>query len=248
MFDIHKVKPVHGWREFIGEVGIIVLGVLIALGAEQVIEHLHWESKVASAQQALRSELADGYLSAAERIIEAPCLNAQLDVLKARVLKSGATLAAAPLYNTPFGPSVYRYPSRTWDDTIWQSTISEQVSSHIDQDKRQQLAYAYNSIALLRRLNEAEDSASGLMETLDTPLPLDPTLRGHFIELIEAERQRTNFMALVAGQVMDYERGVVVDLPHALHDRQWLEALWRPAGTVRFCRAHGLPLAPIPEK
>ena len=31
-------KPIHGWREFAGEVGIIVLGVLIALGAQQVAE------------------------------------------------------------------------------------------------------------------------------------------------------------------------------------------------------------------
>ena len=30
----HLPKPLHGWREFAGEVGIIVLGVLIALGAE----------------------------------------------------------------------------------------------------------------------------------------------------------------------------------------------------------------------
>jgi hypothetical protein len=28
----HLPKPLHGWREFIGEVGIIVIGVLIALG------------------------------------------------------------------------------------------------------------------------------------------------------------------------------------------------------------------------
>ena len=27
-------KPLHGWRQFAGEVGIIVLGVLIALGAQ----------------------------------------------------------------------------------------------------------------------------------------------------------------------------------------------------------------------
>lgn len=27
--------PLHGWREFAGEVGVIVLGVLIALGAQQ---------------------------------------------------------------------------------------------------------------------------------------------------------------------------------------------------------------------
>ena len=40
----HLPKPLHGWREFAGEVGIIVLGVLIALGAEQLVEAAHWRS------------------------------------------------------------------------------------------------------------------------------------------------------------------------------------------------------------
>src|SRR3954463_2645473 len=31
-------KPLHGWREFAGEVGIIVIGVLIALSAEEVVQ------------------------------------------------------------------------------------------------------------------------------------------------------------------------------------------------------------------
>ena len=34
----HLPKPLHGWREFAGEVGIIVVGVLIALAAEQVVK------------------------------------------------------------------------------------------------------------------------------------------------------------------------------------------------------------------
>lgn len=34
----HLPKPLHGWREFSGEVGIIVIGVLIALGAQQVVQ------------------------------------------------------------------------------------------------------------------------------------------------------------------------------------------------------------------
>jgi len=33
--QVHVPKPLHGWREFAGEVGILVLGVLIALGAER---------------------------------------------------------------------------------------------------------------------------------------------------------------------------------------------------------------------
>ncbi|MBV9062475.1 MAG: hypothetical protein JOY77_06055, partial [Alphaproteobacteria bacterium] len=39
--DIHKPKPIRNWREFLKEVGIIVLGVSIALGAEQAVEAIH---------------------------------------------------------------------------------------------------------------------------------------------------------------------------------------------------------------
>ena len=38
---IHVPKPLHGWRALAGEVGIIVIAVLIALAAEQAVEALH---------------------------------------------------------------------------------------------------------------------------------------------------------------------------------------------------------------
>jgi hypothetical protein len=38
----HMPKPIHGWRQFFGEVGIIVVGVLIALSAEQIVEERTW--------------------------------------------------------------------------------------------------------------------------------------------------------------------------------------------------------------
>lgn len=56
---VHLPKPIHGWREFFGEVGIIVLGVLIALGAEQVVEAVHWEHKVAAIRASLTGELSN---------------------------------------------------------------------------------------------------------------------------------------------------------------------------------------------
>ena len=45
----HLPKPIHGWRAFVGEVAIIVLGVLIALGAEQAVQSIEWREKVAAA-------------------------------------------------------------------------------------------------------------------------------------------------------------------------------------------------------
>ena len=50
--EIHKPKRVHNWRELLSEVGVVVIGVLIALGAEQVVEDIHWSKEVASARRA----------------------------------------------------------------------------------------------------------------------------------------------------------------------------------------------------
>jgi len=52
----HLPKPLHGWREFAGEVGIIVIGVLIALGAEQGVEALHNRAQVHEAIDKLHAE------------------------------------------------------------------------------------------------------------------------------------------------------------------------------------------------
>jgi hypothetical protein len=52
----HVPKPLHGWREFAGEVGIIVIGVLIALGAGQVVEWLHDRQVAEDARENVRAE------------------------------------------------------------------------------------------------------------------------------------------------------------------------------------------------
>ncbi|MDB5439015.1 MAG: hypothetical protein JWM33_1442 [Caulobacteraceae bacterium] len=54
--EIHKVKPWHGWRELLKEVGTIVIGVLIAIGAEQTVEALHHRAQAREMAEKLRAE------------------------------------------------------------------------------------------------------------------------------------------------------------------------------------------------
>ena len=54
--DIHKPKPWHGVRELLKEVGTIVIGVLIAIGAEQGVEALHHRAQAREMAQKLRAE------------------------------------------------------------------------------------------------------------------------------------------------------------------------------------------------
>src|SRR4249919_1662542 len=74
----HLPKPLHGWREFAGEVGIIVLGVLIALGAEQVVATIHGIAQAREFRHAVDDELAYDLGSYKQRLLLTPCVRARL--------------------------------------------------------------------------------------------------------------------------------------------------------------------------
>jgi hypothetical protein len=55
--EIHKPKPVHSWRELLTEIGVIVIGVCIALAGEQAVEALHHRERAADARIHIRAEM-----------------------------------------------------------------------------------------------------------------------------------------------------------------------------------------------
>jgi len=81
----HLPKPLHGWRQFVGEVGIIVVGVLIALSAEQLVETMHWHHAVDAARDSLSDEIEEKDYDAAELAIAQPCIDRQLQLLEQAV-------------------------------------------------------------------------------------------------------------------------------------------------------------------
>src|SRR4051794_37278290 len=146
----HLPKPLHGWREFAGEVGIIVVGVLIALAAEQVVETLHWHEKADKADKALRDELAGNYLIADEAAVTAPCIDQQLQAIERHLVSTSSTYAPAPLYSDRTGDFVFRAPSRPWGDDIWRGVEAEGISSAFSQDFRDNLSAFYVQIGIMR--------------------------------------------------------------------------------------------------
>jgi hypothetical protein len=77
----HLPKPLHGWREFTGEVGIIVIGVLIALGAEQVVEDLRWRHTIANERKALDADVLDMWTAESARVVIQRCVDSRLGEL-----------------------------------------------------------------------------------------------------------------------------------------------------------------------
>ena len=118
MFRLVKLKPPHGWSAVGWELGIIILGVLVALAAQQWAEGLSWSGKIGATKRALRAEMQEHYGYAVEYRAVYPCLQAQLDQLRTRVLSSHSALNPAPLYTEGLFHYVVRFPSKTYATDI----------------------------------------------------------------------------------------------------------------------------------
>src|SRR5690348_1596565 len=132
---VHLPKPLHGWRAFIGEVGIIVLGVLIALGAEQVVESIHDRYLAHQALDHIRSELAFDSAFAAERVAIGDCMRGRLSGWRQRLVASGDNwpgLEGKPLRGAPqvetnllfATPPPLGSPRHIWPVSAWASANS----------------------------------------------------------------------------------------------------------------------------
>lgn len=136
----HLPKPMHGWREFAGEVGIIVIGVLIALGAEQVVESWHWNDQVTEFRHALDSELGYDLGTYQYRLLQGRCVKARLDQLE-RWLDRSRRGSAGSLSGPISLPM--RLAPRT---SAWEARTGE-VYNHIPLKTRLAYGTAYDNLA-----------------------------------------------------------------------------------------------------
>jgi hypothetical protein len=155
--DIHKPKPVHNWRELLSEVGVIVIGVLIALTAEQLVESWHMRHKIAEVEEVMTLELRDDDLPQAYvRAAIGYCLRDELRGI--RGLLDHERIDRAQLTRMIDG---YRPPIRTWDTEGWQSASDSDVATHLGAERRNRWSSAYNIMPRLQELNWAEDAILG---------------------------------------------------------------------------------------
>jgi len=177
----HLPKPLHGWREFAGEVGIIVVGVLIALGAEQVVEDWHWKGEAEKARAALRSEIRDDDLPQAyARLAIAPCLDDQLKQLQAALDSNMDRSRFAALAKT------YLPPSRTWDDEAWKAVVATGVLAHGGSEEMIRWSLPYRMIVTLGPRNLAERADRVDLRSISTaPGQLTPMERDRVTVALE---------------------------------------------------------------
>jgi hypothetical protein len=84
-------RPLNGWRAFAGEVGVVVLGVLLALGAQQVAETVNERSEAAETRDTLTGEIQESLAVLELRRAAQPCIDNRLKELRGLVNDWGRT-------------------------------------------------------------------------------------------------------------------------------------------------------------
>lgn len=203
----HLPRPLHGWREFAGEVGIIVIGVLIALGFEQAVESLNWASKARAAKLELHQEMVLAWVFADEREALQQCTDEYLSRLARDVVSSPGQWRPVPArYCGAQLSRVYTPPSRPWPTEVWRSVETEGTVSHLGGSYPRQASFLFDFVKSMGDENVEEGNEAAALNALAYPLALTPDSRTEFVKSIERLRYHSDMMALSSRQMQEQIR------------------------------------------
>jgi hypothetical protein len=193
-----------------------VIGVLIALGAEQTIEALQWDRRVADARTAMRAELGvDDGAQAETRMELSRCFAQQLDRIERALLdeRDRGTAFVAPRIAAP--------PFRTWDDNAWRAAVSSTATSHMSTAEMSSWSMAY---VFIPDMNEATNRELSDWADLERTRVLrshpSDTEREAMFTAIGRARHDNDLLTTVSKYFLVWSRRAGVSVPDAALQRE----------------------------
>jgi hypothetical protein len=176
-------KPWRGFRGFLKEYVIIVVGVLTALGAEQAVETLHEKSLARDARAAIEAEVQDNVDRIAYRQGQQPCIDRRLKEITGLLADWAA--GKAP----PAGLSIGDPGDPPLVQQRWQANLnSGRFSREPAREQAEQAAF-YTQLAILQDMESREHYAWSELRTLELgPDVLRPDLRPHLVAALQSAR------------------------------------------------------------
>ena len=163
MFRLLRLEPPNGWNAVAWELGIVVLGVLIALGSERIVESLYWQTEVAAEREALLQEASDSFDAIALRKAQQPCVDRRL----AEIL----TVLQRHSRGEPHGiVNKVGLPTRQGATRgTWQIALAGQALSHMAHDEKLKFSDTFVSFDLWDEAGAAERDAWLRLAALSYP-------------------------------------------------------------------------------
>jgi len=236
---LHLPKAVHGWRAFLGEVGIIVIAILLALSAEQLVESWHWNHKAETGHQAINLELSHAAGVFEERLLVQPCLDRRLKEVDARLREARLTGRMDDL------GEIGRPPSRPIEIEAWSTAVSSGLLQHFTQTERNNLSILSSQIAGYDKNNVEEQLAWATLRMIErSPGPISDGILTEASATVARLQFQTWINGLVAGQMLDQIKAIKVPVSYfSIFDRDGtradLEKLTRERSVCRGLQFEG---------
>jgi hypothetical protein len=201
-----RTKPIGSWRDFLKEVGTIVLGVAIALAAGEAVDAWNWRKEVSIVEDSLDDELADSLFAAEERIKITDCQHRTLDALDDLADRSKGTLV---IRNTPMSRN------RVWGSAAWDAAVASGAIAHMPHDTRNTYSVLFSFVRLFRDLNIRQQELWASINAYRRPRPFTDTSRERFVETVAQLRSLTGTMNMAAKQFVERAKPLNIQLDPA---------------------------------
>lgn len=145
-------RPRDGWRIFIGEVGVIVLGVLIALGAQEAVSEYNMRKDVQAFEETIRKEIGNNLYSYQFRAAQFECIDRNVSEMLRWLENARATTRPPPIEEFAFPSTIILYRS-AWDNK------DPDVFANLPRDRKLRYSEFYDELANNDRMSWEEIDA-----------------------------------------------------------------------------------------
>jgi hypothetical protein len=210
--EFHLPEPIRNLKDFLYHLGIVTLGILIALGLEQIVEAHHRAKIGRSSAESFRSELTDNRGRVTEILASLPKSRAQIEAEIAKVTALGDAPARAPV---PIDYPDVRF--LLMSSAAWDTAIAIQALYYIPPGDARRFSRAYGAFGLFMDEERTGVSAwQDLRRFGDDAGVLTPVQRRDFIEQLHRYESYTHVVEMIGrGTLQDCDQALGTPAPAA---------------------------------
>ncbi len=203
--EFHLPQPIRNLKDFFYHLGIVTLGILIALGLEQIVEAHHRAKIGRSSVESFRRELMDNRDRVNEILASLPKSRAQIatEIAQVTALGDGAPKAPVPI----------DYPDVRFllmSSAAWDTAIAIQALYYIPAEDAKRFSRAYGAFEVF--MNEERTGVAAWQDLRrfgQDAASLTPGQRRDFIEQLHRYESYTYVVEMIgSGTLHDCEQAL----------------------------------------